>query len=75
MEKCSQDLPGQSAGRFELVMEISQNGDVSRVLVRPENPVTRCLRSGLSSGTYSPPPFSSFYVGTTIEPLMAEVPD
>ena len=49
-------LPATELGQFVLVGDITQEGRLINIAVKPQNPVSECFAAQLSRDTFDPPP-------------------
>lgn len=61
-DACSQDAIDGKLAKFDMVVVIDTDGQVSDVLLNPDQPANACYRDEMMSKSYPPPPEAPFHL-------------
>ena len=62
MVRCTATAAASEYRSFDLVMNLSQDGSVNQVLVRPETSVALCVREAVRGDIFPAPPMAGYWV-------------
>ncbi len=61
-DACSQDALDAKLTKFDMIVVLDADGQVSNVLLKPDQPANACYRDEMMSKSYPPPPEAPFHL-------------